>query len=256
MARDTKGGTAARAQVLTRIGGVSLSAEAIAANNFRVEGMERKSVREARLSGDAPIKLGRAVIPAHADVRYEERSDGTRFVEAAGRLSSHINRFNLSGDVHYRQSLSAGETGPDPPPELEASLIGSGRIGAVRVRGSGSWEFSPQSRFRTAEVSAYWSASQSADFEAGLAYDAQAHVGRARVTHIRRFDTMALAVTGEAATDGAVAVGFNLNFSLDSSRGGFNLSRQTLANAGAVHARVYRDLNDNGHRDLDEHPSF
>ena len=72
------------------------------------------------------------------------------------------------------------------------------------------------------------------------------------MTHIRRFDTMALAVTGEAATDGAVAVGFNLNFSLDSSRGGFNLSRQTLANAGAVHARVYRDLNDNGRRDLDE----
>ncbi|MGE5942855.1 MAG: hypothetical protein ACM31G_00815, partial [Flavobacteriales bacterium] len=45
---------------------------------------------------------------------------------------------------------------------------------------------------------------------------------------------------------------FNLNFSLDSSRSGFNLSRQTLANAGAVHARVYRDLNDNGRRDLGE----
>jgi len=148
--------------------------------------------------------------------------------------------------------LSAGETGPDPPPELEASLIGSGRIGEVRLRGSGSWEFSPQSRFRAAEVSAYWSASESADFEAGLAYDAQARVARGRVTHIRRFDAMALAVTGEASSDGALAIGFNLNFSLDSSRGGYNPSRQTLANAGAVHARVYRDLNDNGRRDLDE----
>src|SRR4030095_5754990 len=36
------------------------------------------------------------------------------------------------------------------------------------------------------------------------------------------------------------------------SRAVCNLSRQTLANAGAVHARVFRDLNDNGRRDFDE----
>jgi hypothetical protein len=251
-ARDDKGGTAARAQVLTRIGSVSLSAEAVAASDFRLEGLERRSVREARLSADGPIKLGRTVIPAHADVRYSERGDGTKYLEAAARLSSHINRFNLAGDLRYRRQLNAGEGGPDPPAQVEASLIGSGRIGEVRIRGSGSWELRPQSRFKAAELSAYWSASRSADFEAGVAYDAAAHVARGRVTHIRRFETMALAVTGEAASDGALAIGFNLNFSIDSSRGGFNLSRQTLANAGAVHARVYRDLNDNGRRDLDE----
>ena len=250
--RDDRGGTAARAQVLTRIGGVSLSAEAIAANDFRIEGRERQSVREARLSVDAPLKLGRTSIPAHADVRYSDRGDGTRYLEAAARLSSHFNRFNLAGDVRYRKQLGASEGGPDPPAELEASLIGSGRIGDVRIRGSGSWEFQPRSRFKTAEISAYWSASQSADFEAGIAYDAQLRVARGRLTHIRRFQTMALSVTGEAASDGALAVGFNLNFSLDSSRGGFNLSRQTLANAGAVHARVFRDLNDNGRRDIGE----
>ncbi len=249
--RDSKGGTAARAQVLARIGEVSLSAEAITAHDFRIEGRERQSLNEARLSADAPIKIGRTVIPAHANVRYAERGDGTTYLEAAARLSSHIDRFNLGGDLRYRKLLGS-EGGPDPPPELEASLIGSGRIGGVRVRGTGTWQFSPQSRFRTAEISAYWSASRSADFEAGLVYDAAQHAARARMTHIRRFETMALAVTGEAASDGAVAVGFNLNFSLDSSRGGFNLSRQTLANAGAVHARVYRDLNDNGRRDLGE----
>jgi len=251
-ARDTRGGTAARAQVLTKVGGVSLSAEAIAANDFRIEGRERQTLREARLSADGPIKLGRTRIPGHADVRYVERGDGTRYLEAAARLSSHINRFNLSGDLRYRRQLAARESGPDPPVQLEGSLIGSGRIGDLRLRGSTSWELSPQSRFRAAELSAYWSASRSSDFEAAVAYDAQAQVARGRLTHVRRFQTMALAVTGEAASDGALALGFNLNFSLDSSRGGFNLSRQTLANAGAVHARVYRDLNDNGRRDLDE----
>jgi len=252
VARDSRNGMAARAQVLTRLGDVSLSAEAVVAKDFRLEGGERQSAREARLSADAPIKIGRTVIPAHADIRYTGRSDGTSQLEAAARLSSHINRFNLAGDLRYRRQFASTEGGPDPPAELEATLIGSGRIGEVRVRGTGTWQLQPQARFRTAEVSAYWSASRSADFEAGLAYDADLHVGRARLTHVRRFDAMALSVTGEAASDGALALGFNLNFSLDSSRGGFNLSRQTLANAGAVHARVFRDLNDNGRRDVGE----
>jgi hypothetical protein len=59
---------------------------------------------------------------------------------------------------------------------------------------------------------------------------------------------MAVAFTGEAASDGSLAFGVNLNFSLD-PRHGLSLSRRPLAQAGAVHATVYRDLNDNGLRD-------
>ena len=251
-ARDSRGGTAARAQLLTKIGAVNLSAEAIAASDFRIEGRERQSLREARFSIDAPVRIGRTSIPAHADLRYTEKGDGSKYLEAAARLSRNINRFNLATDLRYRRHITSTEGGPDPPDELAASLIGSGRIGDVRMRGGGTWQIQPEARFKTAEVSAYWSASRTADFEAGIAYEAERRVARARLSHIRRFDTMALTVTGEAASDGALALGFNLNFSLDSSRGGFNLSRQTLANAGAVHARVYRDVNDNGRRDLGE----
>jgi hypothetical protein len=250
--RDDKGGTAARAQVLTKVGAVNLSAEAIMAEDFRIEGRERQSLREARFSIDVPVSIGRATIPAHADVRYTEKGDGSKYLEAAARLSSNINRFNLATDVRYRRHMESIEGGPDPPDELEASLIGSGRIGEVRLRGSGTWEILPGSRFRSAEISAYWSASRTADFEAGIAYDGRSGLARGRLSHIRRFETMAVTVTGEADSDGGLALGFNLNFSLDSSRGGFSLSRQTLTNAGAVHARVYRDLNDNGRRDLGE----
>jgi hypothetical protein len=66
-----------------------------------------------------------------------------------------------------------------------------------------------------------------------------------------RLDTFALSLTGEAASDGSVAAGFNLNFSLD-PRNGFTLSRRTLAEGGMVHATVFRDLNDNGVRDAGE----
>lgn len=252
VARDDKGGMAARAQLLTKIGAVNVSAEAIMAKDFRLNGLERKSVREGRLSLDAPLRIGRTLVPVHGDVRYSERGDGTRQLEAAARLSSHINRFNLAGDLRYRRQWGSGGGGPDPPAEIEGSMIASGRIGAVRLRGAGVWQISPDSRFKTAELSAYWSASERADFEGAVAYDAQSGLSRARLTHIRRFDTMAVALTGEAASDGSVAVGFNLNFSLDSSRRGLSLSRQQLATAGAVRATVFRDLNDNGRRDTGE----
>ena len=256
VARDDKGGMAARAQMLTRIGAVNLGAEAIVACDFRLNGLERKSVREGRITLDAPLKIGRTLVPVHGDIRYSERGDGTRHLEAAVRLSSHINRFNLAGDVRYRRQWGSGggngAGGPDPPAEIEGSMIASGRIGAVRIRGASIWQIAPDGRFKTAELSAYWSASEKADFEGSLAYDAQSRLSRARLTHIRRFDTMAVALTGEAASDGSVAVGFNLNFSLDSSRRGMALSRQQLTTAGAVRALIFRDLNDNGRRDSGE----
>ena len=112
-------------------------------------------------------------------------------------------------------------------------------------------EVAPEARFRAAELSAYWSASERVDWEGAIAYEAGAKRARARISHVRRIDTMALSVTGEAATDGSVAVGFNLNFSLDPGAG-LSLSRQPLAAAGAVRARVYRDRNDNGVRDPSE----
>ncbi len=252
VARDTKGGLAARAQMLTKIGAVNLSAEAIMTQDFRLNGLERQSIREARFALDAPVKLGRTLVPIHGDMRYTQRPDGSSQLEAAARLSSHIDRFNLAGDLRYRRQWGTSGGGHDPPAELESNLIASGRVGAVRIRGSGAWQISPHARFKTAELSAYWSASERADFEGAIAYDAQTRLARARVTHIRRFETMAVALTGEAATDGSVALGFNLNFSLDSSRHGLSLSRQQLATAGAVRATVFRDLNDNGRHDVDE----
>ncbi len=116
---------------------------------------------------------------------------------------------------------------------------------ACALRAETSFDVSPSARFQTAELSAYWSASERIDWEGDLAYDALSHRARAKITHVRGFDSLAVALTGEAASDGSVAFGVNLNFSLD-PRHGITLSRRPLAQAGAVHALVYRDLNDNG----------
>jgi len=248
-ARESSGGTAARAQFLAKFGALNVSAEALIANDFHLQGGRPQSLRDARLALDVPIKLGRTIIPAHADVHFIDHMDGSQQLEAAGRLSANIGRFNLASDLRYRKQFLS--SGPAPPGELNVGLIGSGHVGEVRLRGSTSFDVAPSARFRTAELSAYWSASENADWEGTLAYDSTGHRGRMRISHIRRFDVIGVALTGEAATDGSVAVGVNLNFSLD-PRHGISLSRRPLADAGVIHALVYRDLNDNGLHDAAE----
>ena len=249
IARESTGGLAARAQILGKIGPVNVNAEALLANDFHLHGTRLESLRDYRLSLDAPLKIGRTLLPVHADVHWSDRRDGTQQLDAAARLSANLERFNLAGGLHYRKQLLG--SGASSPGELNLEFMGSGRVADVRLRGTTSFDASPAARFRAAELSAYWSASEKADWEADLVYDASAHQGRAKIAHIRRLNSLALALTGEAATNGSVAFGINLNFSLD-PRGGFSFSRRPLASAGAVRAVVYRDLNDNGIRDPSE----
>ena len=249
VARDSKGGRAMRAQLASHIGGINVNAEALIADNFTIQGRREKRFRDARLSLNAPLKIGRQLLQASGDVRFTDRGPNDRAMSTAARLSTSFNGFNLSSYVNWERPLGRSSDRPDL---VEARLIGTGRIKSVRLTGEAIWEFSPQSRFRGAELSAYWSASDRVDWEGAVGYDATAGRARARVSHIRRFDTVAAAASLEAATDGSFAAGINLNFSLDASRGGMKFTSQRLAATGMVEARVYRDLNDNGVRDLSE----
>nr|MBA2636309.1 hypothetical protein [Sphingomonas sp.] len=161
VARDSGGGSAARAQLLAKLGSLNVSAEAVAASDFRLGGRRKDTFKDVRLALDAPIRLGRTTLPAHADVHVRERADGSRELEAAARLGATINRFNLSTSVSYKRQYLAN--GPAPPGEFVADLIGAGRVGPVRLRGSTSFEVAPETRFRTAEISGYWPAGSRSD---------------------------------------------------------------------------------------------
>ena len=248
-ARESNGGTAAHAQLLGKFGRVYVNAEALIANDFHLRGGQAESVREGRIALDVPFRVGKVMLPVHTEAHLVDRTDGSRMLEAAARLSASLDRFNLGTELHYRKDYVPAGTGP--PAELTAGLLGSGHIGSVRLRGETDFDISPTARFRSAEVSAYWTATEHSDWEGVLAYDGQEHRARARLTHILRLDSFALALTGEAATDGSVAFGFNLNFSVD-PRHGFTLSRRPLAEGGMVRATVFQDLNENGVRDPGE----
>ena len=250
VARDSRGGMAGRFAAVAQFGSVNLSADALVANNFVVNGEREKRYREGRLSLDAPVKLGHQTVAAHADLRVIDRGGDSRTLNALGRLSTNINGFNLTTLVDWQHRL--GSTSRFDDDRLEFGVLGTGHVGAVRLRGEARWEAQPRSRFRSAELSAYWSATDKADWEGALGYDAAARRGHARISHIRRFNSLAAAASIEAGTDGSVAAGINLNFSLDSAAGGFKLTNQRLASTGIVEARVYRDNNDNGVRDASE----
>lgn len=250
VARDSEGGTAARLQMLGQIGRVNLSAEAIAANDFPVEEWRVPRYRELRASIDAPFNIGRQPLAIHGDVRFRDRTT-TKEMEANGRLSTNFNGFSLTGTAAWRRQFAQGGQ-TKVPDTFDLGLIASGRIKKVRLRGEADFEVSPETRLRTAMLSAYWSASDHADWEAGVGYDAQRSRGIARLSHIRRFNAVALAASIEAGSDRSVAAGINLNFSLDPTPRGVRFSNQRFASNGTVEARVFRDLNDNGRRDANE----
>lgn len=245
---DSRGGMAAGVEILGKVGPLNIRAKALATKDFHLRGPTAESVRDLRLTVSAPVKVGTHTVPVNGSMRYFDNGDGTRIMEGAARLSAAIDRFNLSTDLRYRKSFRASAAAG--PSELDWSIIGSGRIGDVRVRGGTTFGIIGKKRLRTAEVSGYWSASDFVDWEGGLLYDADRGHGYARLSHIRRLSTVALGVTAEAGTDKAVALGVNLNFSLDPHR--LTLSRHALASAGAVRAHVYRDANGNGAWDRGE----
>jgi hypothetical protein len=248
-ARESNGGTAARAQIIGKIGPVNVNGQAVIANQFHLHGGQLESLRDYALALDAPVRLGRTVIPAHADVHLTDKADGTKEVDAAARLSANFARFDLATELRYQKQYLG--SGGSAPAQTTLDLIGSGHVGNVRLRGTTTFDISPSARLQTAELEAYWSASDKADWDGDLVYEATNHRARAKISYIRRLSSFAVALTGEAATDGSLAFGLNLNFSLDPTHG-FALSGRPLAQAGEVHALVYRDLNDNGLRDPGE----
>lgn len=248
VAKQSGGGIALRGSAIARIGGASIAAEAISLEDFYYQGRFEERLRDGRLSINAPVSTGKLPLNIQGDLRFTDR-DGREATRAGARVSTNFARINLTGGVEWeRERLEDG----DQLKHFDLVALASGRIGQVRVRGSSRWEVSPQSRLRDADLSAYWSASDNADWEVGVGYEGLHKRSRARISHIRRFNALAAAASVEAASDGTVAVGLNLNFSLDSSRRGIRPVRDPLAGVGQLSARIFRDDNDNGLRDANE----
>src|SRR6185437_13079042 len=79
--KESDGGTAARAQLLGKIGPLNVNAEALVANDFHLNGGQLEDLRDYSLALDAPLKIGQRILPAHADVHLQDRN-GARELDA------------------------------------------------------------------------------------------------------------------------------------------------------------------------------
>jgi len=203
---------------------------------------------------------GRSMMPVSIGARLTTRVTGTDTLDISSRVSANMGRVSLTGEVRWRDDYV--KFGPDPPGVLEAGLLANARIGRVRLRGEARFRVTPETRFDSATLVGEWSAGgrdtafdeRAAAWRAEIGYDRGLARGRAGLGYVRRFDRLALTATAEAATDGSVAAGLNLAFSLgpDPRSGGIRMSSEKLASRGSALVRVYRDLNANSRHDAGE----
>lgn len=252
-----EGGFAARVEMLGQFGNTNISAESIIGRN----GFESDRIRTGetglhRFSVDQSVKLGRTVLPLHGEINYTTRIDGIKRLGLEARTSLSIGRISLGGDITYRSERSPLLGGSVD--SLGTTFRASGSIARVRVRAETRFSIAPEKRFESASVTGEWSAGRDdryrSNWRAELGYEGTTRLSRIGIGYVRRFEKFALTGTVEARSDGAVAAGLNIAFSLgaDPRGGGFRLSSQSLATQGQVLARVYRDDNGDGIRQQNE----
>jgi|CXWL01.1.fsa_nt_gi hypothetical protein len=255
----SSGGSALRAQMLGEFHNTYVSVETINAwGSFRSDRVIRDVTGLHTVSLDHSFKLGRTFLPVHVESRYTTRSTGSDSLDAAARVSTSIGRMSLTGELNWRDERR--KFGPDPPGVMEASLLANARIGKVRFRGEARYRLRPDSRFENATLVAEWSAGRGddrhrGDWRAEIGYDRPLRRARAGLGYIRRFEKLALTASVEAGSDGSLAGGLNLAFSLGpdpTEKGGIRMTSERLATQGQAVARVYRDLNGDGVRQADE----
>ncbi len=257
-AQDWGGGTALRAQMLGEFGRNHIGFETIWAHGGYTSDRVLKGVTGLhQLSIDRYFGGGRTSIPVHLDARYTTRSIGNDSLDVTARTSANIGRVSATAELAWRTERR--KFGPDPPGALEAGLLANARIGRIRLRGEARFRLTPETRFRSATLVGEWSAGGSLlhphDWRAELGYDNELGRARAGLGYVRRFDKFALSASAEVASDGAVAAGLNIAFSLGADpRAGrsFRVTSEKLASQGSTLVRVYRDTNGNGRRDAGE----
>lgn len=249
---EKTGGHALRAQMLGQFGNSFVTAESVFAQDYLSDRIERDVTGRHVVGLDHSLKLWRTTLPLHVEARYITRAGGADSLEGTARISANVRGISVTGQLDY--SDEKRRFGPDPPGRLKAGLLANARIGRVRLRGETRFRVSPDPRFESATLVGEWAAGERADWRAELGYDGGYRRARIGFGHSRRFDRFALTASAEAASDGSVAAGLNLAFSLgpDPHGRGVRVTATKLAAHGQVLARVYRDGNRDGVRQADE----
>lgn len=253
---ELRGGTAIRVQAVGEIRQTRYTIETIWADGFRSDRILQNVTGMHSVTIDQILGQGRGSIPVSLAARLTTRSTGNDTFDVSSRVSTNLGRIALTGELRWRDE--GVRVGPDPPGVMEAGLLANARVGRVRLRGEARFRLSPETRFDSATLVGEWSAGRDpergASWRTEVGYDRGLERARMGLGYVRRFDRLALTATAEAASDGSVAAGLNLAFSLgpDPRSGRLRMAADKLAARGSALVRVYRDMNANGRHDVNE----
>ena len=242
-------GYALRGQALAQVGETLISGEsAWLFGGYQSERYDRNMRRLNSLSVDHSFKMGRQFIPVRADIRHISRIDGSSRLIVGSRLSFNIKQLSASTELKWEKDSS--RVGTDNQSRLEASLRLSGRVGGIRLRGEAQFGLTGDSGFRESKLTGEWRAGEKSDWRAELGYSVAGSRARVALGHTRRFRHFALTGQIEAASDGSVAAGLSLAFSLgpNPQSGGIRVASEKLASSGQAFAVVFQDENADGIR--------
>ena len=252
-AANLVGGYAVRGQLLAQVGETLVSGEsAWLLGGYESERYDRDVRHFNSLSVDHSLRFGRHYLPVRAELRYIDRTDGGHRLEAESRLSFNIKKINSSIELEWVKDYSPFGGGPET--RLDTSLRLSGRIGGLRLRGEATLGLMGDRGFRESKITGEWRAGETSDWKVEAGYSNSDSRGRLALGHTRRFRHFGLTGQLEVASDGSVAAGVNLAFSIgpDPHKGGMRFASEKLASAGQAFAVVFHDENADGIRQAGE----
>ncbi|MFN0046179.1 MAG: collagen binding domain-containing protein [Sphingorhabdus sp.] len=252
-AANLVGGYAVRGQLLAQVGETLVSGEsAWLLGGYESERYDRDVRHFNSLSVDHSLRFGRHYLPLRAELRYIDRTDGGHRLEAESRLSFNIKKINSSIELEWVKDYSPFGGGPET--RLDTSLRLSGRIGGLRLRGEATLGLMGDRGFRESKITGEWRAGETSDWKVEAGYSNSDSRGRLALGHTRRFRHFGLTGQLEVASDGSVAAGVNLAFSIgpDPHKGGMRFASEKLASAGQAFAVVFHDENADGKRQAGE----
>ncbi len=250
------GGLALRAQMLAQFGGTNVAFETINVSGGFQSDRVLKGVNGIHtLSIDQTIKLGQTYFPLHVDAKYTTTLSGSQTLDTTARLSANFGRWLMTGEIDWIKTHN--RIGGASPDQINANVLANVRVGRVRLRGEARFELAPISRLTSVALVGEWQAGRDdltgSHWRTELGYEQALSRARLGLGYIRQFKKVALTASGEVASDGSVAAGLGLAFSLGgNSHGGVRMTAEKQASHGAVIVRVFRDLNHNGVHDPGE----
>jgi len=252
-AANLVGGYAVRGQVLAQVGQTLLTGESARLfGNYQSERYDRDVRQFNSVTIDHTLNFGRHYVPLRGEMRYSTRRDGGHRLEAESRLSFNFNRLNASAELEWTRDQDASGSNPDN--RLDAGLRLSGRIGGLRLRGEAAFTLTGNRGFRESRITGEWRAGETSDWKLEAGYAAFGSRARIALGHSRRFRHFALNGQIEAGSDGSVAAGISLAFSLgpDPLARGYRMASEKLASSGQTFAVVFQDDNADGIRQPNE----